>query len=228
MIVSHQHRFIFVKTRKTAGTSIEVFLARFAGPDAIVTPVGPPVPGHEPRNFDVPYHRTRELIRTRGNRNRMPARHREMSYFNHMPASLIRERLGVKKWNSYYKFCFERDPWEKVVSYFHFREDRAPDQSFRDYVLHGKLPTDFDRYALRDRIAVDFVGQHANLEADLATALGQIGVDVPVALTREKGGLRPAAATVDAVFTDELDARVAHVFRREIEAFRYDDRSHRS
>jgi len=227
MIVSHQHRFIFIKTRKTAGTSIEVFLAELAGPDAIVTPVGPPVPGHEPRNFDAPYHRMREIIRTRGNRAAMPARNREMSFFNHMPALLIRDRLGVKKWNSYYKFCFERDPWEKVVSSFHYRASHGSDDSFRDFVLGGALPTDFDRYALRDRIAVDFVGQHATLEQDLATALQEVGVDVPVALTREKGGLRPEASTVDALFTSELDAHVAHVFRREIAAFGYDDRSRR-
>ncbi len=37
MIVSHEHEFIFIKTRKTAGTSIEVFLGPLAGETAIVT-----------------------------------------------------------------------------------------------------------------------------------------------------------------------------------------------
>jgi len=145
----------------------------------------------------------------------------------HLMAALIRERLGVKKWNSYYKFCFERDPWEKVVSSFHYRAAHGSEDRFRDFVLRGSLPTDFDRYSLRDRIAVDFVGQHATLEHDLAIALREVGIDVPVTLTREKGGLRPESSTVEAVFTSELDARVAHVFRREIAAFEYDDRSSR-
>lgn len=52
MIVSHEHRFVFVKTMKTAGTAIEVLLARHAGPDAIVGVLNPPVPGHEPRNLE--------------------------------------------------------------------------------------------------------------------------------------------------------------------------------
>ena len=39
MIVSHQHRFVFVKTRKTAGTSIEIALAQHCGPDDIITPI---------------------------------------------------------------------------------------------------------------------------------------------------------------------------------------------
>jgi hypothetical protein len=44
VIVDHEHKFIFVKTRKTAGTSVEVFLAPLLGADAIVTPVADAMP----------------------------------------------------------------------------------------------------------------------------------------------------------------------------------------
>ena len=37
MIVSHKHKFIFFKTRKTAGSSIQVALANHCGPDDIIT-----------------------------------------------------------------------------------------------------------------------------------------------------------------------------------------------
>lgn len=39
MILSHQHRFIFLKTNKTAGTSIEIALSQFCGPDYIIMPI---------------------------------------------------------------------------------------------------------------------------------------------------------------------------------------------
>lgn len=32
MIVSHRYRYIFIKTKKTAGTSIEIALSRHCGP----------------------------------------------------------------------------------------------------------------------------------------------------------------------------------------------------
>ncbi|MEL6382956.1 MAG: chondroitin 4-O-sulfotransferase, partial [Cyanobacteria bacterium J06626_18] len=32
MIISHEYKFIFLKTRKTAGTSIEIALSKFCGP----------------------------------------------------------------------------------------------------------------------------------------------------------------------------------------------------
>ena len=37
MIVSHKHKFIFFKTRKTAGSSIQVALAKHCGEDDIIT-----------------------------------------------------------------------------------------------------------------------------------------------------------------------------------------------
>lgn len=40
MIVSDRYGFVFLKTRKTAGTSIEIALRQFAGPDDVFTPLG--------------------------------------------------------------------------------------------------------------------------------------------------------------------------------------------
>jgi hypothetical protein len=39
MIASRLHNFIFIKTMKTAGTSIEMALSPHCGPDDILTPI---------------------------------------------------------------------------------------------------------------------------------------------------------------------------------------------
>ena len=58
MIISHAHKFIFLKTKKTAGTSIELALSQLCGPDDVIPPITESdetlrAPGSEPRNWRV-------------------------------------------------------------------------------------------------------------------------------------------------------------------------------
>jgi len=39
MVISHRYKFIFLKTNKTAGTSVEIALPKFCGSDDIITPI---------------------------------------------------------------------------------------------------------------------------------------------------------------------------------------------
>jgi hypothetical protein len=228
MIVSHEHRFIFVKTRKTAGTSIEAFLAGRVEPGAIVTPVKPPVAGHVPRNYERHFNPLPEMLRTRRFVGPAKAAVRGNAFYNHIDAPRIRERVGARVWDSYFKFCFERDPWDKVVSQFYFRRSRTDVETpatFREFVLQGPLVTDWSLYSIDGKPAMDFIGRFEHLEEDLASALSQIGIDGPVDLSREKSASRRDPDRPDATFTPELDARIATVFAREIRHFGYRDRS---
>ena len=224
MIISHAHRFVFVKTRKTAGTSLEVMLASIAGDDAGVTPIWPEVAGHEPRNYmrvDNPLRSAALRARQRqltGDAREHPA------YFNHIPARGIRRRLGRRRWNSYFTFTFERNPWDKVVSEYFWRQGNGKtDGELRDFVLRGDFTSDFDMYSLDgETVGVDFVGRYEHLEDDLHRVLDRLGIDeTKMALTREKGNFRPSDAQVDALFDDEMSRRVESVFAREIRAFGY-------
>ena len=51
MVLLRNHRLLFIKGAKVAGTSIEVFLSRHASANDIVTPIIPASPLHEPRNY---------------------------------------------------------------------------------------------------------------------------------------------------------------------------------
>jgi hypothetical protein len=244
MIISHEHKFIFLKTRKTAGSSIEVFLAGHLGPDAIVTPIDPPSPDHEPRNYERYFNPVPELRRALfapSGPNSLPRKRRvkrplsdlkrRRAYYNHIDAQRIRDRVGSRVWNSYFKFCFERDPWEKVQSLYYFllsRPDLKQPSSFEEMVLRGKLPADWGFYSIDGTPVMDFIGRYENLSDDLTTVLQQVGIDVPVVLPREKTAARAELAPRDPVeFTPELDARIALVFSREIAKFGYEDRSKR-
>src|SRR5215217_2781519 len=100
MIISHEHKFIFLKTRKTAGTSIEIALSRFCGEEDMITPIG--------REDKL-----RENLSPRGAQNfqyaaedgRNSQGERQISCYNHMPAKRVRDLIGTKIWDEYFKFC---------------------------------------------------------------------------------------------------------------------------
>jgi hypothetical protein len=57
MIISHKHKFIFIKPQKSAGTSVELLLSRICGPDDVITPLGyDPKPNEMGVNNAKPYH----------------------------------------------------------------------------------------------------------------------------------------------------------------------------
>jgi len=221
MIISHEHRFVFVKTRKTAGTSVEVFLSKLAGDDAVVTPIWPKVEGHVARNYVVLDNPLRARVLQARQRKLAGDSRERAAYFNHIGARNIRKRLGRRRWNSYYKFCFERNPWEKVVSEYFWRIGNGKEHGdLRDFVMRGDFPADFDKYSIDGKtIGVDFVGRHERLTDDLDVVLAHLGLSVDASLTREKGNYRPGDAEV--VFDDEMSRRVEAVFSREISAFGY-------
>ena len=102
MIVSHAKKFIFVKTRKTSGTSMEVSLSQVCGPDDIITPISfedelvrLDMGGTLPQNYaGLGEQRYRDMIKAR--KMKFLRARRRGKFFNHMPAVAIREYVGKK------------------------------------------------------------------------------------------------------------------------------------
>ena len=100
MIISHSRNFIFIKTRKVSGTSMEISLSQVCGGDDVVTPISYEdelvrleLGGCLPQNYgDRKEERFRELIRTR-NPSGSEVKHKG-NFFNHVPAVKVRKHVG--------------------------------------------------------------------------------------------------------------------------------------
>ncbi|RYD19365.1 MAG: hypothetical protein EOP88_19280, partial [Verrucomicrobiaceae bacterium] len=152
MIISHRYKFIFIKTHKTAGSSMEMALGPLCGPDDIITSMETNEGTGIPRNYHADTLIGRNYAKSRLLRKVIDRRSPLLGpwYWEHMPATRVRELVGEDIWNSYHKFCFERNPWEKVVSYYNWKKygqekDTPP---FKEYILTKphRLPRDGDLY----------------------------------------------------------------------------------
>jgi hypothetical protein len=214
VIVSHQHKFIFIKTHKVAGTSIEIALTRFAGEDGIVTPFMSKADEDErlkagfggPRNFDT----TTGLFK------------------NHMTAAKVRTLLGSAMFAGYFKFSVERNSYDKAVSMYAWKNPERRGQrahSFEDFIACGGLKPalDFDRYSLDGKPAMDVMVMYHDLQNGLDGVAGRLNLPsrIDISGIRRKSGFRDSTG-YRACYTDNTRETVATLFAREIAAFGFE------
>lgn len=163
MIISHSRRFIFVHTRKTAGSSIGISLMRYCEPGDVVRGYisGGMAQGVYPPEFDeaarvlrvakrvhalrhVPdvfrrlsdpqiLQRVRDALRVALYREYVAEAYGVRN--THLTAAQTRELVGLDIWKGYRKFAFVRDPWDRMISFYRWRTRRNRHApSFRQFV----------------------------------------------------------------------------------------------
>ncbi|HZP09002.1 sulfotransferase family 2 domain-containing protein [Methyloceanibacter sp.] len=228
MIVSHEHKFIFLKTKKTAGTSIELALSALCGDADIITPLTEidealRAGARGAQNWrrhgwwgsPRPFFKRRFLKFTA----------EDYGFYNHMPAEQARALLNDDKlWLSYFKFAFDRNPWDRQVSFYHHRYRReAKPPPFSSFIKGDKRAriNNYEIYSIGGEVAVDFVGRYENLDADLRHALGQVGLALDRDLPRAKTTFRKSDKPYRAYYDDETRGIVGDWYQREIALLDY-------
>ena len=207
-LISFKWSLIFIKTSKTAGTSIETDLSQRLEDQAIVTPIIPPEPGHVARNH----------LNENG----------EPTYVNHMSAVQIRDRLGVDRFNSMTRFCVEREPVEKCISHFHMLRNSAVhnpsgtyQHSWADYVAEGKFPIDLGRYSephgAQHVKLVTHILRYDRLSQALPELLENLGIPDFTLTARAKSGYSQNRLIAPDQVTADERARIYDAFQPSIE-----------
>lgn len=229
MILSHKYRFIYIKTYKTASTSIETALSAICGPDDIITPASEQLMKHRTgigaQNFrlDHPLVPKRPLLKRL---LRRPERyyHPSVGYYEHMPAWRVKAYAGDEIWSSYYKFSFERNPWDRQVSWYYYKtksKSKRPSFSTFNDDKRKAYVDNFNLYAIDDTPCLDFVGSYEQLNTDFKMVLKHIGLSGKVELPhvnlsdgRDTPGYRE-------FFDDVSRDLMQQWYAREITAFSY-------
>ncbi|MYL26182.1 MULTISPECIES: sulfotransferase family 2 domain-containing protein [Halomonadaceae] len=232
MIISHKHQFIFLKTTKTAGTSIELALSRFCGPNDIITPLSSEeekirqkIGGTPPQNY-----RPTSRFQYTGrdwwkllSRGKPPRRYRE-----HMPARKIRRHVRHETWNQYFKFCVARNPWDRVISQYYWRQRNLRQEEMPSIMefLDSKhtqslLRKGFGLYTLKGQVAVDKICRYESLEEDLEEVRQHLGLPEPLELPKAKSGVRKDKRHYSDVLSEAEKDRIADLFKDEIKLMGY-------
>lgn len=195
-IVSHKHKYIFLKTRKTAGTSVEALLAKYAGPDDILA-ISHDVTGSttlNTQNTSVPRYSVgisgarRFMIRSLSKKSI----NFKLNWYQHMTAKEIKESVGSEIWHNYTKITIERNPYHRLISFWRWRSAwfdlDVPFETFALSALSGSpwsrikskssgfSNRPFYKLPFSESICCDHVVSYEKLESDLMKISDTLGV----------------------------------------------------
>jgi len=154
----------------------------------------------------------------------------------HATALEIRQLVTREQWENAFKFAFTRNPWDKVVSHYHYRvQTNQTDlgnnaMDFNEWVRRSygeQNPTYYDKPRFfmpqldwiadkSGKMIVDFVGQYENLAEDFGKACEQLGI------TRELPHVRKSHHKhYSEYYEDDTRKIVERWFLKDIETFGY-------
>ncbi len=200
MIISHKYKFIFIKCGKTAGTSLEVFLSQHCGKKDVVTPIIPHVEPHYARNYEGG------------------------GFYNHISAREIKERISTDIWSNYFKFCIERNPWDKTLSHWQMMNYRAGGTlSFEEYLSQKKFCINLPKYTdQHGKIIVDKILRYEDLSNELTDLFTFLGIPFDGTLrVRAKSEYRKCRKPYKDVLNKIQKEIINAAFAKEIELLGY-------
>ena len=211
MIISHARKFIFVKTYKTAGSSLEIALSKYCAKGDILTPLDSDeeeqrreISGLGAQNYGKPLRRYRIEEMIGWLRKRRPVER----YNEHSPAWQIRRMIGSETWDRYFTFTIVRNPYDRCLSRFYYSKSVEEKRGRKKVWDFGNLDQymrynpwfineNWAMYTQDDEVLVDFIVRYERLEEDLAEISRRLGLERNIyeemRSISAKRGLRPAA-----------------------------------
>lgn len=206
MLISDSHQFIFVHIRKAAGSSIRDTL--------------------EPISISKP---TDTLSKVKSRFLKTERDYHNYAFRQHDDINAAKRVMPPELFESYFKFAFVRNPWDRLVSEYEFirrrpdhgRHSKVMKMGFEKYIVYQSKRFDAHQInMLADKngnLLMDFIGKFENLHDDWNRVTDKLGIENKVLTHRKKAGIKD----YDSYYTKESRALVSELWKRDIVAFGY-------
>lgn len=149
MIICHEHKFIYFKTKKTASTTIEIALSELCNQEKdYITRLR-----HEDEKLRW------KLVRRHG----VPV---QRGFTNHIDATHVKNNIPSWMWNQYTKITSVRNTYDMIISKYYWERDLHPnfDHWYRDFSRSAHC--NWDIYSVDDVPAMDYYIRYENIVQD--------------------------------------------------------------
>ena len=234
MIISFKYKFIFIKTYKTAGSSIESYLYKYLNSSDVYA--------HTADNVGIncwgAFDSENKLSKFFDQNTYQERTKKKLRFYAHMPAWLVKERLEPysKKLNfdifeNFYKFSVIRNPYDLIVSDYYWRKNSntRKEKSFND-ILHELSNNKYQTYGLlnlnklmdikRKNIICDYIIKYEELNEGLSIVFNKLNIPFNGKLEIYKKKLN-RDKNYQKFYNDKSRKLIEKIFKKEIEIFNY-------
>lgn len=180
MLISHKHKFIFIKNTKTGSSSIQTLLGKYCWPDDVEY--------HYVDHDFIPFKgvvkddKIREdFDKYKENKNGIIGTGAGTKWTSHLTAAEIKEYIGEEIFDKYFKFAVVRNPYNKVLSKYFWDMHDHKGESIKSWLLKGRNACNLIHHVLPRSIkdgkpCCDFYVKYENMKEDLGKACEIIGI----------------------------------------------------
>lgn len=235
MIFMRERKLLFLKPRKCAGTSFEIALSKYTGPDDIVTSnqenddrlrreLGYGDTRNDRYSLFEKLHLPKGVLARSIRRRTFP-----LKFPDHIPAKQARDRIGHKAFDDSFRVSIVRNPYEKMISrYYWAMRDRQDPPPFDRWIRSRPdvLVEDHEQYEIDGRNVIDFFIRFEAFEADILALEQKIpslcGLYDTFKGISAKTGTRPKDARAEELYADVSLRETVRFFNKDIiEKFGY-------
>jgi hypothetical protein len=114
-------------------------------------------------------------------------------FHNHSPAAEVRRYVGKDKWSKYFVFCVERNPFDRAVSQYFWKNRKLtekPDMTEFFRTLSTPSMSNWNVYSGKDGVLVDRILRYENLNQELSEVGNLLGIKIDISSIHAKSHTR--------------------------------------